>query len=95
MRSRGPTKALTTGKVSHELTAGTYPALNLAPFGRWTLRDNAVHLYFGEQTAAAAVQFRVWDEEQAIKTAIELPVIEEWRKRGYLILSSMREELRK
>lgn len=56
---------------------------------------DAVHLYFGEQTAAAAVQFRVWDEEQAIKTAIELPVIDEWRKRGHSILSSMREELRK
>lgn len=66
---------------------------------RDSARDNlfsaldAVHLYYGEPTTAASIQFRVWDEDQSIKTAQELPSIDEWRKKGYLILSSMREEL--
>ena len=56
---------------------------------------DAVHLYFGKKTVTAAVQFRVWDEEQSIKTAPDLPIISEWRERGLSVLSSMREELRK
>ena len=64
-------------------------------------RDNlfssfdAVHLYFGEHTTAASIQFRVWDEDQSIKMSQELPGIDEWRKRGHKVLSAMREELRK
>lgn len=69
--------------------------------GRDAARDNlfsaldAVHLYFGERTAEASLQFRVWDEAQSTKTAQELPSINEWRKKGHLVLSMMREELRR